>query len=116
MTTLAQTAVKPADTAAATMPDEILRLSGRMLEHARQGAWEALAGLELSRRGLIHRYFESSEPARSPQVTADTIARVLENDREIVSLVETGKSEFEQQFRSLSRNRKAHSAYASNAG
>ncbi len=97
-------------TAATT--EQLLELTGNMLEHARAGEWAAITELDCQRRSLLEGLF--SEPNDMPDSVRTELERLQAMDREIMTLAAGARERLQSDLNGLHTGRKMQRAYASN--
>jgi hypothetical protein len=91
--------------------EKILLQSERMVELAREEAWDELIALEPERRQQIERLFSSPPVAPESPALAAMIRTVDACDRETGRLVKCGKQSLVEGMRSLNSGQRAAAAY-----
>lgn len=89
---------------------ELLRLSGLMLEAARQGQWDALVALELERADVVAACADPVPAAIAPRI-AEMIAAILGADAQTLALARSWHDELRELLGSLEVERKLQARY-----
>ncbi len=95
--------------------DKILRLTQRMLQHARSDDWELMSALELERGKTLDHLFRHPEIKRSLQVISRTLFEVVELDKICIGLTEAAKQSMLEQLDSQSQGERVLRFYLENA-
>lgn len=100
--------------------EELLALSARMLESARDGDWDGLVALEAECRSRVSRLraLGDAPPPLSPREDArktDIVRRVLADDAEIRRLTEPWMNELEQMIGNARNQRRLLHSYGAGA-
>ncbi|MGD8926762.1 MAG: flagellar protein FliT [Thioalkalispiraceae bacterium] len=96
--------------------DKILRLTERMLQHARANDWELMASLELERGRALEHLFRHPEIQHSMQIISDTLFEVMELDKTCIQLTEQARQVMLEQLNQQSQGKRALNTYLENAG
>ena len=93
---------------------KVLRLSQRMLQHAEQGNWELLSGLENERSRSLDSLFHHPEIKQSLTEIADTLFEVIAIDKQCLLLGDEVRKSMLQQLNHQSQGNRALNSYLEN--
>lgn len=91
---------------------ELLELTGKMLEHARAGEWDAITQLDQQRRPLLEALF--ADATDIPESARAELERLQTMDREIMTLAAGVREQLQSDLGGLQAGRKMQRAYAAN--
>jgi len=89
--------------------ERALELTALLGECVRNGEWEKALSVELQRKALLARLFESGEV----QEAEGFIKEVLARDKDVMAQVAQARSEMAERLRELRQGRTAQKAYSS---
>jgi hypothetical protein len=95
---------------------EILALSGEMLESARSGAWPRVTEAARRRRERVEAFFSLPVAPHEAEWVAEGIRQVLDLDRELLGLVQAGREECSAAVVHLRKGRESRNAYRACTG
>jgi len=96
--------------------DKILRLTQRMLLHARSDDWELMSAVELERGKALDHLFRHPEIKDSIQIISNTLYEIMELDKACIGLSEQAKQTMLEQLNAQSQGKRALHLYLENAG
>jgi len=91
---------------------EILRLSGSMLDQAQRGDWVAVSATEAVRQRLLSGFFEAAASAHEAAWLAAGIREVLDYDRQLMDLGKQTMAGLSAELRTFETGRRAQAAYS----
>lgn len=91
---------------------EIIRLSHRMLAHARAGEWARVAELEAGRRELVLECFRSPTSAQDAPGVAALIKEILHLNHKVTELAKASHAQLGSELQDHRLGKAACAAYA----
>ncbi len=91
---------------------QALRLTERMLAHARDAAWDELAQLERQRGGMLESCFTRHTRFQDRDLATRNIRKLLEMDRAILAQGKARRAQLATELDRLQHGRHANRAYA----
>lgn len=93
---------------------KVLRLSQQMLQHAEQGNWELVSGLESERSRSLDSLFQHPDIQSSLNDIAGILFEVISIDKQCMLLGENARKSMLQQLKRQSQGTRAVSCYMQN--
>jgi len=90
---------------------ESIQLTRDMLDNARDGNWSSVSDLELLRRDVLKRCFDSTVTADNSEVVAEALAVILHLNEELVSLLKRARQASSDASRVSMKRRSAVDSY-----
>ena len=91
--------------------NRIIEISHSMQSCARQGKWEEVQDMEVSRREIMLNFFSTTASVDEAEWISRGIREVLEIDREIMDLGKKNLHKLSQQIQNLKVGEKVEKAY-----
>lgn len=76
--------------------------------------WQAIAALDLKRRGLLERFFQLPLDAKDSESIQQNIQLLLESDQSLKNIIQSVQTKLAKNFSALGNNQRAVDAYSSN--
>ncbi len=93
--------------------EQLIALSGTILEKAREDNWDEVTSLEAERSELLELFFAEPVQPEAAKVVGEGIQTILAIDQEIMALGNLVKLDLAESLHKLEQGKKAVKAYSS---